>query len=121
MTWARKPPLHHTHIVIDLIDDGLGVRNPGAIIFDEVLRRRNAALVHLDQALITIPQLLPPPDLLKPHSKPQPAQCPQQKAAEYAPARWRRFVATFPLTAEIGVVSLALKELTRCDKIRDRR
>ena len=26
-------------------------------------------------------------------------------------------VATFPLTAEIGVVSLALKELTRCDKI----
>jgi hypothetical protein len=27
----------------------------------------------------------------------------------------------FPLTAEIGVVSLALKELTRCDKIRDRR
>src|SRR5262249_31988930 len=57
----------------------------------------------------------------EPHSKPQPAQCPQQKAAEYAPARWRRFVATFPLTAEIGVVSLALKELTRCDKIRDRR
>jgi hypothetical protein len=48
MTWARKPPLHHTHIVIDLIDDGLGVRNPGAIIFDD----RNAALVHLDQALI---------------------------------------------------------------------
>jgi hypothetical protein len=26
-------------------------------------------------------------------------------------------VATFPLTAEIGVVSLALKKLTRCDKI----
>jgi len=64
MTWARKPPLHHTHFVIDLIDYGLGVRNSGAIIFDEVLRRRNAALVHLDQALITIPQLLPPPDLL---------------------------------------------------------
>jgi hypothetical protein len=60
-TTGREQPTAHTHIVIDLIVDGLGVRNAGAIIFDEVLRRRDAALVPLDQALITIPQLLPAP------------------------------------------------------------
>jgi hypothetical protein len=34
---ARKPPLRHAHIVVDLIDDGLGRGNLTAPLFNEFL------------------------------------------------------------------------------------